>query len=469
MKKLLSYMKKNFAAICFCAAVLLILPVLSGCSEKKAVKTTSASSKVVFHTVPKGASIFIAGRTLQKVTPTTVAVNNPGVYVVKFSLPGYKTQWKKVELKKGRETVVEVKLAPLRSSLLVAAKADGKNGVQVHYMGKFMGETPIVLRDLPLGKGEIMLSKKGYASIRETFQVENQLPPPAITTELTSNRGGLFVKSIPEKADVKINDVFVGETPLKLSLEEGQHKLEIHKAGYKVAYRDFEITRKQDTVIPVVKLIPLPAVLRVTTVPAGGRLFINDTPKGDANGDPVALEAGRYTIRVEKDGFDDTVEDIVLKGGEKKKLTLRMDTVMGALEIVTKPAGVAVFVDGKLVGRSKADPANPKISGVLRVENLRRGKHTVTVTHKRAKRPRGGRLSVEIEVKKGETTRVDQHQLKLWVPDIKILMKSGEVREGIFLYNQPDGSLHYEPRPGMGVTLKKELIRKVEKLPVEDI
>lgn len=456
------YICKSVITACFCG--ILSLLVLSGCSEKKVVKP--AKSKAIFRTDPAGASIFIAGRTLKKVTPAEYTLS-PGTYVVKFSLPGHKTEWRKVEFKKGTEGIVDVSLAPLRSSLLVAAKADGKYGVRVQYKGKFMGETPVVLRDLPVGKGELMLTKRGYSARRVTFVVENALPPPAITTELASNRGGVFVASNPDKADVKINGELVGETPLRLSMEEGQHKLEIRKAGYKTAHREFEVVRNKDTRIPTVKLVPLPAVLRVTTVPAGGRLFINDAPRGVANGEAIALEAGKYTIRSEKAGFDDAVEEIELKGGEKKSLTLQMDTVMGALEIVTKPAGVAVFVDGKLVGRSKADPANPKFSAVMKLTNMRRGEHTVTITHKRAKYPRGGILTRKVVVKKGETTRVDQ--LELWVPDIKITRTDGRVMEGKFLYEQPDKSIHFQQSPGMNMTLKKEYIWKVEKLPVEDI
>ena len=147
-------------------------------------------------------------------------------------------------------------------------------------------------------------------------------------------------------------------------------------------------------------------------------------------------------------------------------LVLMIVRAQGALEIVTRPAGVAVFLDGKLVGRSKPDASNPKISEVLRIPDIRQGEHTVTITHKRAKFPKGGRCTVKVNVEKGKTARVDQ--IELWVPDVKILLKDGRVEEGRFLYYHADKSIHYQPRPGMGVTIRKELIRNVEKLPVED-
>lgn len=465
MKLCLKKNKNPFVGIC-CKLLLISLLVcgISGCSGEKKAVVGKAKAKVVFRTEPAGAAIFIAGRTVKKVTPAEYSLT-PGTYVVKFSLSGYKTEWKKAEFKKGKTTIVECSLVPLRSCLLVAAKADGKYGVQVQYKGKIMGETPLVLRDLPLGKGEILLIKKGYSPVRESFTIQDALPPPAIVTELSSNRGGLFVSSVPSSAEVFLNGESVGQTPLRMPVSEGQHKLEIVKNGYTRYVRDIDIVRKKDTRVTNIKLAPLPAVLYVKSTPQGGKLYINDVPRGDANGSAITLEPGKYKVRVEKDGFDDDVQEIVLRGGEKKHLTMKLDTVMGALEIFTRPAGVSVFVDGKLVGRSKPDPANPKFSEVVRVSNLRQGKHTVTIAHKRARKPRSGKLTVEVNVKKGQTTRVDQ--IELWVPDIKIILKSGGFVEGKFVNYTPEG-IRYEPQPGLRYVHKNEYVLRVEKLPLED-
>ena len=463
MKSFLRNMNKVLSGVLFWAALAGVVPAGSSCSGKKAPAPVKA--KAVFRTEPAGASIFIAGRTLNKVTPAEYTIAS-GVYVVKFTKEGYFPQWKKAEFRKGTVVAVDAVLSPVSASLLVAAKAEGKFGVQVHYKGKLMGETPLVLRDLPAGKGEVFLSKKGYASRRVSFTVEDSLPPPAVTTELATSRGGFSVSSIPSGAEVVINGETAGHTPFKAQPEEGRYKLELRRSGYRVHMQEFDVTRGKETRLADVKLIPLPAKLSVKTVPPGARLFINDEPRGEATGRAIELSPGEYTVRAEKEGFDDSTEKIVRRGGDVKRLTLTMDTVLGALEIVTRPAGVAVFLDGKLWGRSKPDPANPKISEVLRIPNVRQGEHTVTITHKRAKFPKGGSCTVKVNVEKGKTARVDQ--IELWVPDVKILLKDGRVEEGRFLYYHADKSIHYQPRPGMGVTIRKELIRSVEKLPVED-
>lgn len=456
--------RKSVGREVFCFLLLFgVLLCGLSCSGKKPPAPVRA--KAVFRTEPAGASIFIAGRTLNRVTPAEYTIS-PGVYVVKFTCPGYQPQWKRAEFKKGTVVTVDASLVPLRASLLVAAKADGKYGVQVYYKDKLMGETPLVLRDLPVGKGEVLLSKKGYASRRESFTVTDSLPPPPVVTELSSNRGDFFVSSLPAGAEVRINGEVAGHTPFRMQPEEGRYKLELRRSGYRVHTQEFDVVRGQTTKIADVKLVPLPAKLFVKTSPRGAKVFINGEPRGEAAGTAFELPPGEYVVRAEKSGFNEVSEKIVLGGGEVKRLTLTLDTVMGALEIVTRPAGVAVFVDGKLIGRSKPDPANPKLSEVMRIPNIRQGEHSVTISHKRAKWPRGGSQTVSVNVVKGKTARVDR--IELWVPDVKILLKDGRVEEGRFLYYHPDKSIHYQPRPGMGVTVRKELIRDVEKLPVED-
>lgn len=449
--------------ICFLFMSLFL--ILCGCSDKKKPQQIKVTATADFKTEPAGAAIFIAGRTMKKTTPAKYPIT-PGVYVVKYSLAGYKTAWKRFEVKKGATVEVFEKLAPLSSSLLVAATADGKYGVQVRYKGKVMGDTPLVLRDLPVGKGELFLSKRGYAGRRVFFNVQDQLPPPAITTKLNSNMGRLSVFSDPDGAEVRLNGDVVGNTPLKgASVEDGHHKLEVYKNGYQLYVKDISIVRNKETRIPNIKLRSLPATLYVNAVPAGCKLFIDDQPKGDANGEAIVVAAGKHTIRLSKAGFDDALEEIVLKGGETRRINMRLDTVMGGLEIITRPAGVAVFVDGKLIGRSKADPANPKISQVITVPNMRQGKHTVTIAHKRARKPAGGRLTVTVNVKKGQITRVDQ--IELWVPDMKLVLKDGKTVEGRFLGKTAEG-IYYEFRPGARYVHRYDLIERMEKLPVED-
>ena len=462
-KYIISY-SRSFTALLLCFVFLCFTVLFSSCkSEKKA--PVPQKGKIVLNTVPAGAQITLAGTLQKKVTPAEYMLP-PGVYVVKFTKEGFRPHWQKAEVKIGKTAEINIPLVPVTSSLLVTAKAGGKYGVNVSYRGKNMGETPLVLRDLPIGKGEITLSKTGYSFRRVAFEIEDSLPPPPVATELESNRGTLKVDSLPGNGDVYINGKLFGNTPFEEEFEEGKYSVEIRKNGYYPQMKSVNIKRGGSLDLGKMKLKEMPAFLSVNSVPSGAKIYINGVHRGNTPGNPVSLVPGKYTVRVEKENFDDAEESVVLNGGEKKHLNLKLDTVMGSLEIVARPAGVSVYVDGKYIGRSKADPADPKYSEVIRVPNIRQGQHTVKISHKRARKPASGSLTKVVTVKKGETVRVDQ--IELWVPDIKIIRTNGQVIEGRFLRNMDDGGIYCESSPGIRYGYKKEWIKSIEKLPLED-
>lgn len=455
---------RSFTALLLCFAFLSFTAFFCSCkAEKKA--PVPQKGKLVLKTVPEGAQITLAGTVQKKVTPAEYMVP-PGVYVVKLSKEGFRTRWQRAEVKIGQTSRVEAELTPVTASLLVTAKAGNKYGVSVSCNGKKMGETPLVLRDLPIGKGEIILSKPGYSLRRVTFEIEDSLPPSPVAVELASNRGTLKVDSFPADAEVFLNGKLSGNTPLTDDFEEGRYSVEIRKSGYYPQIKNVNVKRNSSLDLGKIRLRPLPALLTVNSVPAGAKIYINDVYRGNTPGNPVSLAPGKYKVKVEKENYDCEEETIVLSGGEKKILNMNLDTVMGTLEIVTRPAGVSVYVDGKFIGRSKADPANPRYSEVIRVPNIRQGEHTVKISHKRARRPPGGSLTKVVTVKKGETVRVDQ--IELWVPDIKIIRTNDKVIEGRFLRYMEDGGVYCEISPGINYGYKKEWIKRTEKLPLED-
>ena len=455
---------RTFSALLLCFAFLSFTVLFSSCKAEKKTAVPQ-KGKLVLKTVPAGAQITLAGTLQKKVTPAEYMIP-PGVYVVKLNKEGFRTQWRKAEVKIGKTAEINVQLPPVTSSLLVTAKAGGKYGVNVSYKGKNMGETPLVLRDLPIGKGEIILSKPGYSIRRISFEIEDSLPPPPAAAELASNRGALKVDSQPGNGEVYINGKLSGNTPFEEEFEEGKYSVEIRKSGYFPQRKSVDIKRNSKHDLGKMILKELPAFLTVDSVPSGAKIYINDVHRGNTPGSSVTLAPGKYKVRVEKENFDYAEENIVLNGGEKKHLKLTLDTIMGTLEIITRPAGVSVYVDGKYIGRSKADPANPRVSEVIRVPNIRQGNHTVKISHKRARRPAGGSLKKTVTVKKGETVRVDQ--IELWVPDIKIIRTNGQVVEGRFLRNMEDGGVYCESSPGIRYGYKKEWISRIEKLPLED-
>lgn len=61
--------------------------------------------------------------------------------------------------------------------------------------------------------------------------------------------GTLIARTIPKEADLYIDGVFMGKTPVTLKVEEGKHDIRISKNGYKNHYSTVTITQSQETTV----------------------------------------------------------------------------------------------------------------------------------------------------------------------------------------------------------------------------
>lgn len=448
----------------FLLPIVLSALLAGGVSCGKAAVKKVPKAKLSLSSVPAGAVVTIAGKRLPKPAPLNLSLPE-GTYIVKFQLPGHIPQWKKVQTKIGKTSALSVTLQPLTTNMLVSAKADGAFGVQVTYNGKLLGETPLVIRDIPMGKGEITLSKRGYSSRLVTFEAKDAAPLPPADQELSSNMGTLSVTSNPSGARVFLNDKPLGTTPLEEKMEEGSYTLTFRKDGYEELQKNVLVKRLAATRIPEVTLQMKKSSLTVTTSPAGAKVYLDGTPFGNTPCTFNSLTPGAHTVRVEKEGFDADERKFTLSPGVREKFHFTLDTNMGGLDLVTTPAGLTVYVDGKSYGKTKQDPDNPNYSEVLKIRNLTMGKHTIRISHKRAQRPRGGVLTKEVTVRKGKIERVEN--LSLWIPDTRLYLKNGRIVEGR-LHFQNDTRVNFEAYPGLKADRLKEDIRKIEKIPLEE-
>jgi hypothetical protein len=120
----------------------------------------------------------------------------------------------------------------------------------------------------------------------------------------------------------------------------------------------------------------LVGALRVDSDPPDARLFLDGLAVvPDGNG-LVRLLAGEYELRVERVGFDASVETIRVEAG--KELTLSPRLVPNARSVIlrTEPADVEVLLDGEPVGRTERPGGGlSSAAAELVIENVPLGEH----------------------------------------------------------------------------------------------
>lgn len=174
---------------------------------------------------PTRVSVYIDG---VKVGTTPLFKNDVlvGTHRVEFRKEGYGTMEKTIDLQEGVENQLEVDLTSLQEINIVSIPS----GANVSINGVYRGVTPFKTR-LSYGKHVLRFTKNDYNSEDKVFNVDEKTT--SITHTLTPIGRSVEITSNPSNASVKINGVYKGKTPLKMTLAKGSHLITISKGGYK--------------------------------------------------------------------------------------------------------------------------------------------------------------------------------------------------------------------------------------------
>jgi formylglycine-generating enzyme required for sulfatase activity len=120
---------------------------------------------------------------------------------------------------------------------------------------------------------------------------------------------------------------------------------------------------------PQVATIPRGGV-SIESTPPGATVYLDARPIGKTPLTLPSVDPGRHQLVMVLDGYATLVEDVDVVAGRPLRLAKTLAEQAGALEVLTKPAGVKIEVDGVPMGTSPQ-----------KLPRLRVGKHKVAVSH----------------------------------------------------------------------------------------
>lgn len=122
--------------------------------------------------------------------------------------------------------------------------------------GKHLGKTPFFSDQLRAGEYTIKITateatyidkiilREGTLTVLNRDLANNFLAQSGETLWLEPGKKGLFVVSKPSEADLTVDGVLVGKTPVEISdIDEGEHKVALSKLGF--ADREFAVKSSQ--------------------------------------------------------------------------------------------------------------------------------------------------------------------------------------------------------------------------------
>lgn len=377
---------------------------------------------VRFNSTPEGAQVFVDG-VLKGKTPFSIPEMTPEVAThIRMEMEDHEPFDAIYTPKKGESEPVFGKLQPMKGLLLLNSEPAG---AQIVIDGYSKGETPLLITTLDVKKEHaIVLKKTGYLDNKIEVRF-NGRRPLVRNVKLVLNSGVANITSDPQGAEVVLNGILRGTTPVVVSeIPNGRMTIVLKKDGYETLSREIAINAG-DAPSLYYKLNPLPGKLNLTSVPTGARFYINGEPRGDG---PIYLKdltPGTYTVKAEKDGFDSLTREIVVEKGATVNEEFRLSSNLAKLEIRTRPAGIEVEVDGRVIGRTEGTGDSTAWSDSLIISDLKAGEHTVRLTS------RG--YSEEIRhpvLNVSSTTSLKISMKKVFTPDTRVITSTERI-EGV--------------------------------------
>lgn len=324
-----------------------LLTTAAGRADKVALAWPAT---LVFETTPSGALLKLDGKDVGK-SPFKGQVP-AGAHTVTAELLGFTPGSKAVTTRAGEETQEKLTLASAPGSLSIETTPPGAS---VTIDGVVQGVTPWVGSTTP-GKHALALELAGHLSVKKTIAVK----AGALNSERATLEPEMVlvtVRSVPPKAEVKVDGVVKGNAPWSGKVQVGVHQLVVSLDGYEPDTSSLELVSKAKPLLKDVRLKEMPATLKLTSTPAGAHVFIDDVSVGVT---PFVgpVQVGTHVVAVRLTGYKEASEGVKATMGVVIERSLTLQVLPVEVTVETVPPGASVAVDGV----AAANPSPVKLS-----------------------------------------------------------------------------------------------------------
>jgi hypothetical protein len=218
-----------------------------------------------------------------------------------------------------------------------------------------------------------------------------------VTAELKPNFGFASISVTPEEgATVTVDDNKTNlVTPCTTEkLKSGEHTVTLTKDMYRTKKEKFTVNDGQTTPLTITLQANF-AVLNITA-PAEADILINNQVKGKGSQN-IRLDAGVYNLEARIDKHYPAKQDVELMAGDKKDITLEPQPITGTLDVLTKPSGATITLNGKDYGTTPNT-----------INKLLIGDYSLTIDKKGF-----NKLDKSITIQEGVTTETNEILVKI--------------------------------------------------------
>ncbi len=231
----------------------------------------------------------------------------------------------------------------------IHVNATNVNEAKVFLDGIEQGLVPMKVSNIEAGKHQLSIIAERYFPYEQTIEVEGKDITRDLNIELIPAWAEVNFVSIPEIADIIIDDERLSTTPATLELLQGQHTVRIKKSGFKDWQKTIDVIASEPLAFTDIKLKPADATLFIESNPAGANVTIDGDYAGKTPLEVAITPGKKSSVRLYKQGFVSKTTMIDVAAGQSERLNIKMSTDLVDVMFNLKPTDAKLYIDNKIV------------------------------------------------------------------------------------------------------------------------
>ncbi|MBI5818821.1 MAG: PEGA domain-containing protein [Verrucomicrobia bacterium] len=244
------------------------------------------------------------------------------------------------------------------------------SGARIELDGVYQGDSPLKIKVTP-GQHLVMATRDGFMETRGSVNV-----PPTGTTRFDLSLRPLFglilAESFPSDAEVLVDNVFRGKTPVLMTdLPAGQHRIVIKKDGYEFKETVLNIRTESDRQPKLIslELRSLLTAIKVISTPEKAKVYLDGSYVGESPQSIQNVLAGKHQVRVELDGYELFEQEADVKSMTEFTVDAPLKEKFARIKVDTDPTGGEVFLNNEARGKAPVS-----------LEKLQEKEYTIRIT-----------------------------------------------------------------------------------------
>ena len=219
-------------------------------------------------------------------------------------------------------------------------------GASLRINGNAIGVTPLEGIEVNPGAQTLRIDLSRYKPIETTVEVPEQAKRQKLHFALEPNWSVYKLQTEPEGAEIQVDGVSQGITPVELELLAGSHLLLFTKDKHSPLETSLTVEAGVETVQRTYKLKLAPATLALSSNPVGAKVSVNNNYLGRTPLTTTLPSGEKLTLSLFLPGHLPAERTLNLDPGERSQATFQLEPEYGTLYISSTPPSAILTIDG---------------------------------------------------------------------------------------------------------------------------